>query len=299
GRPCILTEHGIYTNERRIEITAAQWLNDQKAMNLNIIRPNYERDLKDYWIDTFSGYSKLCYDSCDEIITLYEGNREFQISDSADPKKIRIIPNGVNFKRFSSVGKLKKKQPTVALVGRIVPIKDIKTFIRAVRFLTQQVPALRAWVIGPTDEDKEYYEECLDLVRKYHLSDTLKFTGKQILEKCMGEVDVLVLTSISEAQPLVILEFGSAGIPCVVTDVGACRELVYGRSDENPPLGQAGEICPLSNPQAVASAIARLLFDKQFYQKCSRVIKKRVEIYYNEKDQANAYKRLYEQYING
>ena len=39
-------------------------------------------------------------------------------------------------------------------------------------------------------------------------------------------IDVLVLTSISEGLPLVILEAAAAGVPLVSTDVGACRELL-------------------------------------------------------------------------
>lgn len=297
NRPCIVTEHGIYTNERRIEIAAAEWLSDSKAMNLNIIRPNYERELKDYWIDTFSGYSKLCYDSCSEIFTLYEGNKDLQVTDGADPCKIRIVSNGIDFERFSSITKVEKKHPTIALIGRVVPIKDIKTFIRAVAILKEQIPDLRAYVIGSIDEDEEYYAECVEVVQKYYLADTLTFTGKMQVENGLKEIDVLVLTSISEAQPLVVLEGGAAGIPCVTTDVGSCSELVFGRSDENPKLGQAGEICPLSNPQAIAAGVYRLLSDKSFYQECSRTIKKRVEAYYLEKDQAASYKQIYERWL--
>lgn len=295
GKPCILTEHGIYTNERRIEITAADWLNDQKAMNLNIARPHYERDLKDYWIDTFSGYSKLCYEASKYVITLYEGNLKFQLEDGVDPEKIKIIPNGVDVERYAGIQKGAEHPPTVALIGRVVSIKDVKTYIRAVAKLREKIPNLQALVIGPTDEEEEYFQECLEMVKSLELDETLTFTGKVKIDDYLNQIDLLVLTSISEAQPLVILEAGSSGIPFVATDVGSCREIAYGRSDEDPNFGQGGDICPLSNPTAVADSMYRFLSDKLFYQSCSQALLQRIKAFYHKKDQKKAYDMIYKE----
>lgn len=293
GKPCILTEHGIYTNERRIEITAADWLNDQKAMNLNIARPHYERDLKDYWIDTFSGYSKLCYEACRYIITLYEGNQKFQLEDGADPEKIKIIPNGVDVEKYAAVERDHHHPPTVALIGRVVSIKDVKTYIRAVAKLRERIPSLIALVMGPTDEEEEYFQECLEMVDALELQETLTFTGKVRIEEHLNRIDLVVLTSISEAQPLVILEAGSSGIPFVSTDVGSCREIAFGRSDEDPNFGQGGDVCPLSNPVAVADSMYRFLTDQFFYQSCSQALVQRIKAFYHKKDQKKAYEEIY------
>ena len=86
-KPCLLTEHGIYTNERRIEISSADWLDDEKEFSLDVHKNIYERELRDFWIDTFFGYSNMCYKACDEIVTLYQGNTTFQLLDGADPRK--------------------------------------------------------------------------------------------------------------------------------------------------------------------------------------------------------------------
>lgn len=298
GKPCLLTEHGIYTNERRIEITAAQWLNDQKSMNLTIIRPGFERDLKDYWIDTFLGYSKLCYQACSKIVTLYEGNKQSQIDDGADPEKISIIQNGIDFEDFSSIPRDLDHPTTIALIGRVVSIKDVKTFIRAIEILIRIKPNIRCYIMGPTVEEKEYYLECVDLVNKFHLQDVVVFTDKVDIRKYLGQIDVIVLTSVSEAQPLVLLECGAAGIPFVATDVGACREIAFGRSDEMPNLGQGGVICSLYNPTEVANGIARLLRDDNFYRSCSETIRERVRRHYDKKNQDLCYRQLYDQLIH-
>ena len=104
---------------------------------------------------------------------------------------------------------------------------------------------------------------------------------------------MIALTSISEAQPLVILEAGAAGIPVVATDVGACREMIMGARNENPNLGAGGAVVPLSSPSAVAEALQRLLTDRKYYTACSKSIAERVKRYYRKADQYEAYAELY------
>jgi glycosyltransferase involved in cell wall biosynthesis len=298
GRPCLITEHGIYTNERRIEITLADWLYDQRTMDLSIDSTSLDRDLKDFWIDTFFGYSKLCYDACYKIITLYQGNQEYQIADGADPKKMVIIPNGVDVDKYAAIPRDHQHPPTIALIGRVVPIKDIKCYIHAASLLREKIPDLKAYIMGPTDEDKEYYQECLDLVDHLKLQNTVIFTGKVNVIDFFPKIDVVVLTSISESQPLVILEAGAAGIPCVATDSGSCPELIYGKIDENPPLGPAGAVTPLSNAGAIAENILLLLRDPHFYQACSKTIQERIRTYYNSPAVQHQYYDLYQEMIH-
>lgn len=294
NKPVIITEHGIYTNERRIEITAASWLDDARGANLSIEKPRYERDLKDYWIDSFAGYSKLAYEACEKIITLYEGNQELQLLDGADPSKMMIIPNGIDYPRYSALVRIPQERPTIALIGRVVPIKDIKTYINACGLLRTKIPNLLAYVMGPTDEDPAYYQECMALAKNLGLEGCLTFTGKVKVADYLPTLDVAVLTSISEAQPLVILEAGAVGIPSVATDVGACREMLYGRSTEAPALGAGGEVVSLSNPEEVAHAVYRLLSDKPYYDRCCHVIKERVEKSYQLATQGKAYTAIYD-----
>ena len=111
----------------------------------------------------------------------------------------------------------------------MVPIKDIKTYIKAVHILKQSLPDLRAYMLGPAEEDPAYARECRALAEHLQLEDTLIFTGSVDVRDYFGIIDVLALTSLSEAQPLVILEAGAAGIPSVATDVGACREMITAR----------------------------------------------------------------------
>jgi glycosyltransferase involved in cell wall biosynthesis len=296
GRPAIVTEHGIYTNERRIEITMADWIYDTPYASFSV--SDAPRNLKDLWKDVFGTYSLACYQAAEEVLTIFGGNQRFQRNDGADPARMRVVPNGVDVERFSGVERvIGARRPTVALIGRVVPIKDVKTFIRACGLLQQQILELEALIIGPLDEDKEYAEECRAYVRQEGLENTIAFTGKVNVLDYLGRIDVLVLTSISEGQPLVILEAGAAGIPSVATDVGACREIIMGREDEQPALGQGGVVTTLTSPKATAEGMFKLLSDPAYYMACSTAIRERVRRYYDKRDMLGAYRGLYERLI--
>ena len=296
GRPALLTEHGIYTNERRIELAMAEWLNDHRKPSLQLEKG--VRGLSDVWLDAFVSYSRICYRFCSQIITLYGGNQPMQLRDGAIAERMTLIPNGVDIDMYGAVKPASQSRlPTIALIGRVVQIKDIKTYIRAVALLRTKVPAVRALLIGPTEEEPVYYRECLSMVEHLGLHDCFEFTGRVRLADYLGQVDVAVLTSVSEAQQLVLLEAGAAGVPCVATDVGACREIVEGRLDETPHLGLGGRVTPLANPQATAQALAELLLDPALRARCSAAIQARTVRYYSNRTVYAAYEALYRKHM--
>jgi len=292
GRPAALTEHGIYTNERRIEITMAEWLYDAADSWYQIDTPRW--DLRQLWMAAFQAYARVCYESCTQITTLYGGNQILQRADGAREERMRIIPNGIDAKLYGAIERdPAPRPPTVALIGRVVPIKDIKTFIRAAAALKPKIPTVRFWVMGPADEDVDYARECTELVEYLGLQDTVEFLGRVRIADYLGRIDCLALTSISEAQPLVIMEAGAAGVPTVATDVGACREMIEGPATETPHLGPAGAVVPLSSPTATADAIGRLLLDRAWADQCSGAVRARTNKYYNKITIDRIYNQMY------
>ncbi len=294
--PCFLTEQGVYTNERRIEIAMAEWLTDIGSLNLAI--EDRKETLKDFWLNVFFSFAHACYDSCDEILSTFDENQEIQIEGGADPQKLRVILHGINPDQYPPcIRDRTSRPPTVAFIGRIVPIKDIKTFIRACQIVKVRMPEVQFYLLGPTEEDREYFTECQHLVTELGMEDSMHFFGQVNIKEYLSKIDVLVLTSLSEAQPLVILETGSTGLPFVATNVGACHQLCYGRENEDPPLGAGGIITPLANPEATADAITLLLTDDELYQKCSEAIQNRVHTYYKYEQEHKEYRELYTKYL--
>jgi polysaccharide biosynthesis protein PelF len=296
GRPMLLTEHGIYTNERRIELLMADWVADTLDKGHALDDPR--RDLRDMWIEAFEAYARTCYQSATEVITLYEDNQRVQKVLGADPGRSRVIANGIAMERFEGLAvAAQTDRPTMALIGRVVPIKDVKCFITAAGNLRQRVPELRAWVLGPLDEDPGYVAECRQLVTELGLDDCVSFTGAVNIVDYLPQVHVVVLTSLSESQPLTLLEAGAAGIPFVATNVGSCREIIEGRGDEQPPLGRGGFVTAVVAPSEIAARVEQLLADPALRLNFGATLRQRVRQSYTSERAVAAYRDLYTHYL--
>ena len=294
-RPLVLTEHGIYTKERKIDLQAAYV--DSGGGDLLTSPPasgmKYHHHL---WIRFFEGIGRLTYSRADPIIALYDRNGQRQIRDGADPSRTRVIPNGIDLPRFVP---LRARRPShvpavLGLIGRVVPIKDIKTFIRAMRSVCTRLPQAQGWLIGPDDEDPEYAQQCRDLVRELGLDTQIKFLGFQKIDDMMPQLGLLVLTSISEAFPLVVVEAFASGLPVLTTDVGACREIVEGAGPEDRALGPAGAVVPIASPEETAKAAVGLLTDAERWRAAQRAGIERVERYYTRDKVLAHYRGVYQ-----
>jgi glycosyltransferase involved in cell wall biosynthesis len=185
---------------------------------------------------------------------------------------------------------------TLCLIGRVVPIKDIKTFIRAMLTVVREEPQAEAWIAGPEDEDEEYAKECRSLVESLGLEEKVKFLGFQKIDELLPRCGVLILSSISEALPLVVLEGFAAGVPSVTTDVGSCRQLIYGLPGEDAALGAAGRVVQIADPRALAQAALDLLDEKNWHAAQAAGIA-RVERFYTQDMMVGAYRSLYARLI--
>jgi len=296
NRPLILTEHGIYTRERKIEIAHADWIHSETAKQVKV---SEEKDFfREWWISLFSFFSQLTYERADEIITLFEGNRQIQIREGASPSKTRIIPNGIDYSYLKSLDRVQNKEKyQIGFMGRVVPIKDVKTFIRACKMVYQERQDVEFFIMGPTDEEPDYYRECVQLTEQENLTNVVHFTGKVKVSDYYPKLDMIVLTSISEAQPIVLLEAMACGIPCVATDVGSCSELLYGRDSDDQHLGKSGLVTPLYSPQQTAQAILKILEDKRLFKQMGETGQRRIERYYQKDDVFAQYQNIYTHYM--
>jgi glycosyltransferase involved in cell wall biosynthesis len=293
-RPFMLSEHGLYVKERKIDLYQAQWLKDNRSVfERDPSRVSYFRQL---WIRFFEHLGYVTYQAADDIVALYEANRQRQLLDGAPPERSSNIPNGIDVDRFAPLRLLRPAipPPVLCLIGRVVPIKDIKTFIRSMRTVVNLLPAAEGWIAGPEDESPEYARECRELVSQLGLDDKVKFLGFQKLTELLPKVGLVVLSSISEALPLVILEGYAAGVPTLSTDVGSCRQLVYGLPGEDEALGIAGRVVRIADPEALAHAALELLTDHDEWQRASHAAIKRVEKYYSQNIMFDRYRALYD-----
>lgn len=292
-RPLILSEHGIYTKERRIDIFNSDWIQDNRnALQKDPTEISYFRDL---WIRFFETLGRFCYGSSGTIVSLFEGARQRQIADGAPVEQTCVIPNGIDVARYAPL-RLTRPDSTpqvLTLLGRVVPIKDIKTFVRAIRIIANHLPRVEGWIIGPEDEDPKYASECRALAESLEVNDRIHFMGFRNPLEIFPQTGVLVLSSISEGLPLVLLEAFAAGIPAVATDVGSCRQLIMGHGNEDEALGAAGGVVGINNPQALAEEALRLLVDPVLWKQAQQAAVARVERFYTQQRMFASYNDLY------
>ncbi len=295
GKPFILTEHGIYTKERKIDLISNSLSLYKK---LDLFRDTSKSDyIQTMWVRFFEGIGKMSYSRANPILSLFGVAKETQIAYGAKAERCRVIPNGVDIEKL---GKTINERPEgipqiITLIGRVVSIKDIKTFIQAMRITANALPDVEAWIVGPADEEKEYAQECYELIDILNLKDTIKFLGFQDISKILPQSGLLTLTSISEGMPLVILEGFAAGVPCVGTDVGSCKELIYGgENPEDIALGSAGVVCPIANAEALAKGYIELLSDEERWLEAQKVAIKRVNTFYTQELFLDTYQKVYE-----
>ncbi len=295
----ILTEHGIYTNERLIEISDAEYIHNEREVDL--VPDDQLGILQTVWLKAFDLLGRIAYRYADRITTLYEGNRQMQIAGGAPPEKCEIIANGIDITPYLSMSPvpLSKKgdRIEVALVGRVAPIKDVKTYLRAARIVCSTRDDVIFKVYGPMDEDPEYAEECYELRSMLGLERQVEFTGSVRMRDRYPYVDIMVLTSLSEGQPFVVLEAMAAGIPIVSTNVGACPDLLLGTHQEDQTRGEAGRLTNIGSPDETAAAILQLCQSPELRTRMGQIGRARVQALYQRRTMLDRYRRLYEEFL--
>jgi glycosyltransferase involved in cell wall biosynthesis len=210
------------------------------------------------------------------------------------------MANGIDTSRYSSV-RPRQRGPDepmrIGFVGRVAPIKDIKTMLSALAILKARGIAFEAMVIGSMDQEPEYAKTCQAMSARLGLSDQVRFLGHQNPLDYFEKLDVVLLTSVSEGQPFVILEANCAGLPVVATDVGACREMLQGRSAEDRALGVSGLITPVASPPATASALERIARSPALGRQMGEAGRRRVRQNYEISNVVGWYAKLYERLL--
>ena len=273
--PVLLTEHGIYTREREEEIIRAEW-----------VVPSF----KSRWIRFFYMLSEEIYRRAFRVSSLFHNARRTQIEMGCSGDKCIVIPNGVQYERFCNIP-LKEEDGWVDIgaVVRLAPIKDVKTMIYAFFELASRVPNVRLHIMGGVD-DEDYANECYALVKQLKLENLL-FTGRVDVVQYMRKLDFTILTSISEGQPLSVLESMAARRPCVTTEVGCCRELLEGAPGDD--LGVAGYCVPPMYRQGLADAMEKMCASRTRREEMGLIGQKRVDRYYHHEQMLENYRQMY------
>ena len=281
NKPLLLTEHGIYTREREEEIIRAKWV---------------AKAFKPHWIKFFYMLSDLIYEKAFRVTSLFTRAMHTQIEMGCTPSKCRVIENGISYERLCNIP-LKKEDGMVDIgaVVRLAPIKDIKTMIYAFFELSARKDNVRLHIMGGVD-DQDYADECYALVKQLGLEEKIIFTGRVNIIEYFEKLDFTLLTSISEGQPLSVLESFAARRPAVTTDVGCCSELLNGGPGDT--LGKAGYFVPPMQREKLADAMEALCDSRELRLKMGEIGQKRAYESFRYEIMLTKYRNLYKEVEN-
>ncbi|WP_328917222.1 MULTISPECIES: GT4 family glycosyltransferase PelF [unclassified Streptomyces] len=243
GTPLLLTEHGVYQRERYLGYRTGPYRWPVKALLLGFFRL----------------LSAETYRRSALITPGNRYNRRWEEHGGAAPERIRTVYNGVDPGAFPPAGP-EPEVPTLAWAGRIDPIKDLETLIRAFALVRVEIPTARLRIFGGTPRGGEAYRDrCVALARTLTAPGTgadpdpaVTFEGRvDDIRTAYAAGQVVMLSSISEGFPFTLIEAMSCGRCTVSTDVGGVREAV----------GDTGLVVPPRDPAAMARAALDLLRD--------------------------------------
>lgn len=239
GIPMVMSEHGVYLRERYLALDDGDrsWA-ERRAVTAAVRR-----------------ICEVAYAEADRVLPVSNFNRRWAEYLGADPDKVVTIPNGVPPEVFEPVGE-EPALPTLSFVGRIDPLKDLHTLVRAFALVQAQVPAARLRIFGPVPEGNEAYRDSVAaLAADLGVESAVSFEGPTAGSRpAIAAGSLVVLSSISEGLPFTVIEAMMCGRATVSTDVGGVAECLDAER-------RAGVVVPSRDPQAFADACVQLLTD--------------------------------------
>jgi glycosyltransferase involved in cell wall biosynthesis len=235
GTPFLLSEHGVSVRESLLEPPR---LRSESAISFHQALQAWS--------------ARAAYSEADLVATTSLFNRRWELHLGCDPERVRVVPNGIELDLFSPVRPSAQGRPTVVSVGRVVPIKDTLNLIRAAAEVCRRISGARFLVFGSLDEDPLYVYRCRRLIANLGLRRSFLLRGSKGRGPALySSGHVFALSSISESQPLTVIEAMACGLPVVASDVGGVREI----------LTDAGVLVPPRDPEVLAEGLVSLLAD--------------------------------------
>jgi 1,2-diacylglycerol 3-alpha-glucosyltransferase len=230
--------------------------------------PNYLKHVKmDYkfFENIVWRYSKFFYNKCD-LITCPSETTKQELILHKHTKLIKVISNGIDFSVFdnSKSKKVKNKYNKngflLLFIGRIAYEKNILYLLECFKNVTNKISNVKLILIGEGPEMKEVKEKLKEL----KIEDKVILLGRVnhdelVKSSIFGACDIFVSASVTENQPMTVLEAQANGLPCVVMNERGMKTLVKNNFN--------GLLVENNNQAAFSDAIIYLLKNKTVLSK--------------------------------
>ena len=216
----------------------------------------------------------------------------------ASPDKLRVIgdgsSNGINVQHFCKellaeelVDPIRKKVGgdfTFVFVGRIVRDKGIGELVEAFTRLQQEHPEARLLLVGNFEQELDPLPE--DVYHTIQSHPAIYCAGWQNdVRPWFAVADALAFPSYREGFPNVVMQAGAMGLPCVVSDINGCNEIII--------EGENGLIIPSHDAVALYQAMKRMIEDKALYTHCQQNARPLIASRYKQEDVWQATLEMY------
>ena len=192
------------------------------------------------------------------VIAVSDNLREFAIEMGADPKRVKVVPNGVDadlfFPRDRALCRekfgIRPDAHVILSAGDLAEIKGHHRVIRALQYLRDNGTEAELFIAGGVGRSGQYAEVLRREGELCGVEPQVRFLGEvrqQQLAELMSAADVFCLASSREGCPNVVTEALACGTPVVATDVGSVRRLI--------PAQRYGHVVPLGSPAALQEAL--------------------------------------------
>lgn len=254
-----------------------------------------------YEVDNLAGipmrrrlFRKMAYAMTDDIFTVTRELRDYHARQSwTSPDRIHVLYNGVDTNRFApnlqSRTRVRKELRiaetacVIGSVGRLVPIKDYGTLLRAANQLISRGDDLVVVLVGSGPD--------LDTLRQQANASERLRTRVHFLGACdqvpdtLNAMDVFVLPSLGEGMSNTLLEGMAAALPVVATNVGGNPEVVVDR--------HSGYLFKPGDTAGLSQALDSLSKNSELRLKLGSAARERAVTMFSLKSMMEQYQDLY------
>jgi glycosyltransferase involved in cell wall biosynthesis len=249
------------------------------------------------WIDSnlkmhfYNSLDKRLLKHVNAVIPVSRPVQELLFTAGISRKKITLIENGINIEKFNTyVDELKLKnelcidpdQIIIGTVGRLSNEKGHRYLIEAAKKILMVKKNCVFLLIG----DGDFKSKLKESARKLNLGDKIIFAGKRLdVPQLLSIMDIFVLPSLLEGQPMALFEAMAAKKPIVATKVGDVSKILR--------QGICGMLVPPSNADAIAEAVLTLIASTDKAGLMASLAYSEVSEKYSSKQMANKYLDVY------